>query len=84
MRSPTAEVERMPLNLLLDRICNDLYLMFRANNYKDIGFTLIAHATDTGEGAASGNLKPDGVKALLEDCLERINEAEKPPENKVQ
>jgi hypothetical protein len=70
---------RMPLGVLVDRICQDLYMVFVGNGYKQIGFTLIAHSIDDGESCASGNLKPDGIKALLEQCLEEMNRVKELP-----
>ena len=75
------EPDRIPLDLLVNKIVSDLYLVFRGNGFKSIGFTLIAHDTTTGDSAASGNLKPEGIKALLENCLDEMNKVE-PPEDK--
>ena len=78
--SAVSGTERIPLELLLSKVLQDLYLVFHGNGFKQIGFTIIAHAPDTGETAAVGNLKPDGIKALLEQCLYEMNKVE--PEQK--
>lgn len=65
--------DRIPLEVLLERVVTDLYMVFRQNGFKSIGFTLIAHALDSEDVCAMGNLKPDGIKVLLENCLEEMN-----------
>lgn len=68
--------EPIPLEMLLQRISTDLFLVFAGNGYKKIGFTLIAQELDGEEQMGmAGNLRPDGLRAILTNALESL-----PPE----
>jgi hypothetical protein len=67
--------EPLPLEMLLKRITQDLFIVFAGNGYKQIGFTLIAQDLRTNEMAMAGNLMPKGAEAILTNALESVKEA---------
>ena len=72
----TAAADKLPLEMLLQRITTDLFLVFAGNGYKKIGFTLIAQELDGEEQMGmAGNLRPDGLRAILTNAIESL-----PPE----
>lgn len=62
--------QRMPLELLLNKIGSDLFLIFAGNGYRNLGFSLIVQELDGDQQMAqTGNLRPVGLKVLLENLL---------------
>lgn len=66
--------EKLPLEMLLQRIGTDLFLVFAGNGYKDVGFTLIVQDLTNDSLAMSGNLRPAGLRAVLTNALATIPE----------
>lgn len=82
--------ERMPLPLLVNKIATDLFLVLAGNGYKKVGFALVVQNLEEDETGnvdlcCSGNLRPPGIKALLENVLIQMGhdaEEEKKDESK--
>ena len=86
MTAPLVTPPAMPLEMLLNKIGQDLFLVLGGNGYRQVGFTLIVQDLRDDEMAMVGNLKPDGLEALLENAIDRVHimQAEQDDEEKPQ
>lgn len=73
MTTPLVTPPAMPLEMLLNKIGVDLLAVFVGNGYRQIAFTLIAQDLRDNEVGMTGNLRPDGLEALLGSALDRVH-----------
>lgn len=71
--------DAVPLEMLAQRICNDLFLVFAGNGYKHVAFQLIVQDLTNDEVAMAGNLRPEGLRAMLTNALACIPEEDDTP-----
>lgn len=71
--------EPIPLEMLVQAIVRDLFLVFAGNGQKNVGFALVVQNLTTNEITMSGNLRPAGMKTLLENALVHVPEDEHEP-----
>jgi hypothetical protein len=64
--------QRIPLGMLVDKICTDLFLVFAGNGYKRVGFQLVVQNLEDDEMTGGGNLRPEGAKTLLTNALATV------------
>lgn len=83
---PTAKPPRIPLEMLVNKICSDLFLVLAGNGYKATGFQFIVQNLEDGndEMCMSGNLKPEGLRALLTNAMGALGPEEAANESPIQ
>ena len=71
------EENRMPLEMIAQKIARDLLLVFAGNGFKGVAFSLIVTDPATDETTIAGNLKVPGIKEQISIVLGKIVEQEK-------
>lgn len=66
--------ERIPLEVLIDKVVADLFHVFSGNGYKHVGFQLLVQNLEDNDMAGGGNLRPEGAETLLKNALSRVQE----------
>lgn len=70
--------QSMPLDMLIQAVVKDLFLVFAGNGYPNVGFALLVQdLSEEDSFAMSGNLQPEGMEVIL-DNAKGLLDANKP------